>query len=423
MSLPTVTPPPTPPRPPLIERAAMLASRIAAWPVSVISAIPKLRTAHWLWFGAAAALVLFLVWMVWPRPQDVEAAVIDRGVVRQEIVDEGRTRIHDVFVIAAPVGGRLQRLELEPGDSVARGALVATIAPADPALLDARIAAEAQAGVSAAASAVRAAEAQLDLARRDQARVARLASQGFASDAALDSANAALRAARANVAARQADLVRARAAAGAPESRARAPTPVRSPASGRVLRLLQESETVIAPGTPLVEIGDPRDLEVVAEFLSQDAALMRAGAAASIENWGGQAPIPARVERIEPYAHTKISALGVEEQRVNVIVRLEHPDTAPVLGHGFRVDVRVVLAEAQDAIRVPVDALVRNGEGWAVFRIENGRARLTPVRTGIGGDRYRVIETGLAQGDRVILFPGDALAEGQSVRVAPRRRS
>lgn len=376
---------------------------------------PKLSRARWIGVGAGGALALFFTWMLWPRAQAVDVAAIDRGEVVREITDEGRTRIHDVFVIAAPVGGELQRIEFEPGDEVARGQAVAAISPADPALLDARIAAEMRAGVGAARSALAAADAQTELARRDQERMSALANEGFASRAALDNANAALRSARANAAAARAELQRAQAAAGG-GGRARSRVDVRSPAAGRVLRLLQESETIVAAGAPLIEIGNPGDLEVVAEFLSQDAILLRAGARAWIENWGGDAPIPARISRIEPFAHTKISALGVEEQRVNVIVRLEDPATAPPLGRQFRVDVRAVVLAQADALRVPVDALVRDGANWAVFRIERGRARLRPVVLGDGGERFRSVHAGLSERDRVVLFPGDALEDGARVR-------
>lgn len=376
---------------------------------------PKLSRAQWIWAGAGGALALFFVWMLWPRAQLVDVATIDRGEVIREITDEGRTRIHDVFVIAAPVGGELQRIELEPGDEVARGQVVAAIAPADPALLDARIAAEMRAGVGAARSALAAAEAQAELARRDQERVSALANEGFASRAALDSANATLRSARANASAARAELQRALAAAGG-GGNARSRVNVRSPSAGRVLRLLQESETIVAGGAPLIEIGNPGDLEVVAELLSQDAILLQVGARAWIENWGGDAPIPARISRIEPYAHTKISALGVEEQRVNVIVRLEDPASTPPLGHQFRVDVRAVVSEQANTLRVPVDALVRDGENWTVFRVERARARLTPVALGDGGERYRAVREGLSETDRVVMFPGDALEDGARVR-------
>lgn len=377
---------------------------------------PKLSRAQWIWFAAAAVLALLLLWLAWPRAQAVEIAVIDRGPVRSEVVDEGRTRIHDVFVISAPVSGELQRVELEPGDEVARGQVVATISPADPALLDARIAAEARAGVTAAAAALDAAEAGYQLAQRDRERVAALHARDFASQAALDSAEAALSAARSRVSGARADLSRARAAAGSNPSRARRATPIVSPTSGRVLRVLQESETIALAGSPLLEIGDPAQIDIVAEFLSQDAVRMQAGAPAQIENWGGEAPIAARVFRIEPYARTKISALGVEEQRVNVILHLQAPDQAPALGHGFRVDARVVIAEQADAVRVPTGALIRDGRGWAVFVFARGRAHLTPVAIGAGGEDYRAVTSGLQPGQRVVLFPGDSLANGARIR-------
>jgi len=384
---------------------------------AVVSRLPKLRLAHWIWIGAGVVLALLLIWMTWPRAQSVEVAVIDRGLVQREVVDEARTRIHDVFVVAAPVSGALQRIVLEPGDEVVRGQVVATILPVDPALLDARLAAEARASVTAAEAGLRAAEADLGLARSDQGRVAQLFERGFAAQAALDSANAALRAARSQVDARRAELSRARIAAGGSGVRAQSPTRVRSPASGRVLRLLQQSEGVLGAGAPLMEIGDANSLEIVAEFLSQDAVLMRAGAAAFIENWGGEQQVPARIFRIEPNARTRISALGVEEQRVNVIAHLERPDAAPPLGNGFRVDLRVIVSEQAAALRAPTDALVRHDGGWAVFRIEDGRARLTPVQLGDGGERYRAVREGLATGDRVVIFPGDALRSGDRVRV------
>lgn len=377
---------------------------------------PKLSLAQSLWVGAGVLLAALLLWLAWPRAQAVEVAAIDRGMVRSEVTDEGLTRIHDVFVVSAPVGGELQRLELEPGDAVERGQVVATILPADPALLDARIAAEANAGISAAQAALTAAEAEYQLALRDQQRTSALYARDFASQAAVDAADAALRAARASVTARRADLVRARAAASSPSARAGRATPVRSPASGRVLRVLQESETIAPAGSALLEIGDPRQIEIVAEFLSQDAVQMQAGARAFIENWGGETPIPARIFRIEPYARTKVSALGVEEQRVNVILHLERPEDAPPLGHGYRVDVRVIVSEQPNALRVPTDALVRNGRGWAVFVLDRGRARLTPVEIGQGGDNYRAVQSGLAQGERVVLFPGDNLADGARIR-------
>ena len=376
----------------------------------------RLSLASGLWLAAGLALVLGLAWLAWPRPLKVEIDVVDRGPVARTLVDEGRTRIHDVFGIVAPVGGDLRRITLHPGDTVARGQVLATLGPADPSLLDARTAAAAQAAVSAARAGLAAAEADADLARRDQARIASLAGQGYASRSALEAADAALRAARAQIAARQAELRGAQVLAGGTASAARAETPVRSPANGRVLRILQESGGVVAAGTPLLEIGNPADLEVIADFLSQDATQVKVGADATLEGWGGETSIPARVARIEPYARTRVSALGVEEQRVSLILRLTDPASAPVLGHGFRVDARITLSRVNDALRVPADALVRKGEGWAVFRVTDGRARLVPVRTGIGDDRHRVVLEGLSAGDRVVLYPAATLVDGARIR-------
>ncbi len=390
--------------------------------IAMAKAPLNFTVAQRMWLGAGIAVALMLVWLAWPRPLSVEVAVVDRGIVRSEVIDEARTRIHDVFVVAAPVSGELQRIELEPGDAVERGQVVASILPADPALLDARVAAEASAGVAAAQAALAASEADLQLAQSDQRRVATLFARDFASQAALDAANAGLRAARAAVNARRAEVTRARAAASSPSARARRATPVISPAAGRVLRVLQQSETIALAGAPLIEIGDTSQIEIAAEFLTQDAVRMQAGASAQIENWGGDTPIPARVFRIEPYARTRISALGVEEQRVNVILHLVDPQAAHPLGHGFRVDARVVLSEQRNAVRAPTDALVRDGDGWAVFVVQGGRARLTPIALGDGGDDYRAVSSGLRGGEQVILFPGDAMADGAYVHAIEARR-
>jgi HlyD family secretion protein len=376
----------------------------------------RLSLASGFWLAASVAVVLGIAWLTWPRPLKVQTDQVDRGPVAMTLVDEGKTRIHDVFTLVAPVGGDLKRITLHAGDTIARGQVVATLGPADPSLLDARTSAAANAAVSAARAGLASAEADADLAQGDQVRVARLAAQGYASPAALDAADAALRAARAHVAARKAELAGAQAQASRPAAASRGETALRSPTSGRVLRILQDSGGVVATGTPLLEIGDPADLEVVADFLSQDATRVRTGARAVLEGWGGDAPIPASVLRVEPYARTRISALGVEEQRVSVILRLADPASAPPLGHGFRVDVRVTLSEVADALRVPADALVRQGEGWAVFRVDGGRARLTPVRTGIGDDRHRVVLEGLSNGDRVVLYPASTLKDGARVR-------
>jgi HlyD family secretion protein len=397
--------------PALVERVRALGRAAFALPSRIA---PGQRRALMIWAAAGAVLAIFLLWALWPRAIAVDIAMIDRGAVTSALVDEGRTRIHDVYRVSAPVAGRLSRVEAEAGDSVRRGEVLAVIAPAPPALLDARLAAETQAGIAAARAALAGAEARRRLAEADQGRVALLARRGFASPAALDAANANLRAARADVAAARADLARAQASAGGGVRAVRA-TDIISPAAGRVLRVLEESETIVAAGAPLLEIGDPADLEIIAEFLSQDAVLMRAGMRAFIENWGGEGALAARVTRIEPYAHTKVSALGVEEQRVNVVLRLDQAAATP-MGHGFRVDVRVIVNETGDAIRIPVDALVRDGDAWSAWRIEGGRARRVRLELEGDGGAYRVVRAGLAEGARVIVFPSEQLREGQNVR-------
>lgn len=383
-------------------------------------ALPKLSNAARIWLASAILVAALIGWFIWPRAVHVEIGSIDRGEVRREITEEGRVRVHDVYTVASPVGGLLKRIQLEPGDAVKKGDVLASIAPADPSLLDARIAEEATASVAAAKAALALAEADLDLARSDQARTQQLFERGFAARAALDRTQTGVRVASSVVAQRKAELGRAEAAQGKPGARARSLTTVRSPASGRVLRVLLKSETVVSAGVPLIEIGDPQQIEVVAEFLSQDAAMMSEGDDAIVEMSNSGAPIAATIHAVEPYARTKVSALGVEEQRVNVILHLlrQHPGEAPRLGHDFRVDVRVVAFAQANVLRVPTDALVRQLDGgWGVFRVVNGRARLTKVTVGDGDDRFRVATAGVTAGDRVVLFPGDTLRDGDAVQV------
>lgn len=376
---------------------------------------PWLSLSHLLWAAALLCVAAGLTWLVWPRPKTVETSVIGRGLVRQDIVDEGRTRIHDVFVVAAPVSGDLQRIDVEPGDLIRAGQAVAAILPAAPIPLDARTAAQTGAGVTAAAAALQAAEANLALAQHSQQRMRLLFDKGYASPAALDTADSAADTARAAVAARRAELRQAQFAAATSVPRRGRATTIRSPVSGRVLQLHQQSEAVVLAGTPLLDIGNPAKLEVAAEFRSQDAVRIKIGNRAFIEGWGG-APIAAHVTRVEPYAHTKVSALGVEEQRVNVIARPDDPKAAPVLGHGYRVDLRVVVSERPQALRVPVEALVRKGAAWTVFRLENGKVNQVPVQVDDSGDQFRAVQAGLKSGDRIVVYPGDTLKPSDAVR-------
>lgn len=383
-------------------------------------ALPKLSNAARIWLVSAVLVAALVAWFMWPRAVHVEVASIDSGEVRREITEEGRVRVHDVYTVASPVGGLLKRIQLEAGDAIIKGDVLASIAPADPSLLDARIAEEAAANVAAARAALALAEADLDLARSDEARTQQLFERGFAAKAALDRTQAGVRVASSVVAQRKAELGRALAAQGKPGARVRSLITVRSPVSGRVLRVLLESETVVSAGVPLMEVGDPEQIEVVAEFLSQDAAMMSEGGDALVEMSNSGAPMAATIHSVEPYARTKVSALGVEEQRVNVILHLLRQDSGdtPRLGHDFRVDVRVVAFAQANVLRVPTDALVRQPDGgWGVFKVIDGHAQLAKVTVGDGDDRFRVAAAGVTAGDRVVLFPGDTLRDGDAVQV------
>jgi HlyD family secretion protein len=373
-----------------------------------------ISTSTFVWAVAGLVLAAVMAWLLWPRQLPVQTALVDRGEVTRDIIEEARAEVRDLHSVTAPVTGRLERISLRPGDTVKAGQVIAKISSPAASLLDTRLAAEAQSVVNAARAAVRAGEANLALAQGEQVRTAILTQSGFASPAALDRVDRTLAAAEAEVAARKADVLRAEAAAGY-RSGPQASRSIRSPIDGTVLRVLQESEGDVVVGTPLVEIGDPSKMEIVGEFLSQDVALMPEGARVSVSGAGAQ-PIEGRVRLIEPYARTKVSALGIEEQRVNVVIDLTDPGSSPRLGHGYKVDAAVQVFQATGALRVPTDALVRHNGGWAVFALIDGRSRLRKVTVGDGDDHHRVVLEGLNEGDAVILFPGDTIRDGDLVK-------
>jgi len=380
-------------------------------------ALVRARRVRNIWVVAGVLAAAFVAFMLWPRPVEVDAVTVTRGDVVEELVDEGRTRMHDVYVVSAPVSGRVLRVAIEPGDTVAKDEIVARMSRAAAGFLDTRSDLAARAALNAAQANARAAAAQAELAQRELARVRQLAAARLVAEAAVDEATARAAAAQASQQAADAEVARSRSALLAPERVDGSVVAIRAPAAGRVLRVPQESEAVIAAGTPLIEIGDPSRLEVVAEFLSQDAVRMQAGAAATIDNWGGP-PLAARVERIEPVARTKVSALGVEEQRTNVVLELLPSPEIARLGHDFRVDARVVVAQRRGTLRLPLGALFRTGEEWSVFRIESGRARRVAVQVAESDGRYRAIVGGVAEGDVVVAFPGSAIVDGVRVVAA-----
>lgn len=373
------------------------------------------RRVRLFWISTITIATLAIGYGLMPRAIEADVALIDSGDIRVDLIDEGRTRMHEVYAVSAPVSGRLLRVEVEPGDSVQKGAVVARMTQASAGFLDTRSDIAARAAVDAGAAALRAADVELALARREDERIRSLAARQLVAASASDSSQARLDAASAARDAQAAELARARSALQPADRRGGASVDIRAPATGRVLSVPQESENVLPAGTPLLLIGDPSRVEVVAEFLSQDAVRMRPGVAARIENWGG-APLAATVERIEPVARLKVSALGVEEQRTNVILQFDDAVAAAPLGHDFRVDARVTIQTVENAVRAPLGALFRHGTGWAVYKLIDGRAVLTSIETGIADAEYREVTAGLMAGDTVILYPGSAIRDTLRVK-------
>lgn len=380
-----------------------------------------------------AVVLAAVVYGFLPKPVPVSAAPAARGPLRVTIEEEGRTRVRDRYTVSAPVAGYLRRIRLDVGDPVRKGDAVAALEPLRSAALDPRSRAEAEAAVGAARATyeaarerARAAAADADYAREREARMRKLAGSGYVSQDDLDQAVADLRKADANlesaeasVSAAQAELERARSvlqysgAGGAADTVA-----VRSPVAGRVLKLHRESEGVVNSGDPLLDIGDPRNMEVRIEVLSADAVKLKRGTAVVFERWGGEQDLEGRVRVVEPAGFTKVSSLGVEEQRVNVLVDLTSPFAAwQRLGDGYRLDTTFVLWESGDVLQVPASALFRQGDGWALFVVEHGRARQRQVAVGKRNGLAAEIVQGVAEGETVITNPDDALQDGVRIRV------
>jgi HlyD family secretion protein len=368
---------------------------------------------------------------LWPSTTPVDTALAGNGPMVVTIDEEGRTRVRDRFVVAAPVAGRILRIELEAGDPVKRGAQVASVRAEPPPLLDLRSRAEAAAAVESAQAALGRARAEerrtlagLEQARRELARTRDLASSDLTTARELEARAADVKAAEealsaATFAVRMAasELERTQARLSPPSTAAsgRVVT-VTSPVDGVVLKRIRESETVVPAGEPLLEIGDPSELEIVADLLSTDAVRVRPGARVIVDQWGGEGALDAKVRRIEPSGFTKISALGVEEQRVNVVVDFVDPAKAwSALGDGYRVEVRIVIWEADAVLKVPAGALFRVAERWAVYVVEDGRARRSFLEVGHQTGQEAEVLSGLTEGARVIVHPPDTLADGARV--------
>ena len=386
-----------------------------------------------IWIGAGVGLAA-LVWLaLTPDPIVVEAATVARGPLRVTVNEEGETRLERRFLISAPVSGTVLRIDTRPGDSVKAGQAVATIQPAPPTPLDARTRAAAEARIPAAQASIDRLRAErqrlaveLKQAEADAARAKQLLDTGYGTREAveqLDARAASLRAAidAADSAARAAEFELAEAKAAlisSGEARGGRATAVTAPIDGLVLKRLQESEAVVQAGTPLLELGNLDDLEIVSDLLSTDAVKVAAGDPVVIDRWGGEGTLDGRVQRVEPSGFMKISALGVEEQRVNVIIDFVTPRAQRAsLGDGYRVEVRIVIWEKADALQVPTSSLFRAGEDWAVFVIDGDVVRRRIVRIGERNEQAAEVLEGLAEGERVVAYPGESLAEGVTVRV------
>lgn len=401
------------------------------------------RSRSFLIIATVALLGAALTFAFWPRPTSVDIGEVTTAPMMVTIDEEGRTRVQDAYVVSTPVAGRLMRVGVEPGDRVQRHeTVVAQMLPGNPALLDVRSREQARSAVAAAEAALRLARAERKRASADKeladielTRMRALRPHDAVSEDALDRAvrearatRAALDMAESTIQVRQAELESARAqlmefnATPTPDAAIdgidrTGEIPIRAPASGQVLRLIEQSETTLAAGAAIMEIGNvDSDLEVLAELLSTDAVQVAPGDRVLIEKWGGPGTLDAVVERVEPWGFTKVSALGVEEQRVNTIIRFAGPKAAPAgLGHGFRVEVRVVVWEDNDALIVPSSALFRDGRNWSVFLVEDGIAKLRQVEIGHNNGIQAQVVNGLESGDRVILYPASGLSDGTRV--------
>lgn len=389
-----------------------------------------------LWFAGCAVLAALLYVALRPRPVAVEVAAVTRGPFVETVDEDGRTRVRERYAVAAPLAGRLLRLPVKAGDSVAVDQVVATILPALPALIDPRTRHDLEERIGAAEAAIaentaqaERAKAVLGQAEADAQRARTLRKTGVVAQQTLERAELAVltaerekRAAelRRHVAEHVLDQARAllrRFDDADPAERLE----VRSPVAGQVLRVVRESESPVSAGDPLLEVGDPHDLEIAVDVLTTDAVAIHPGASVTIDHWGGAEPLQGRVRRVEPGAFTKVSALGVEEQRVWVLIDLTTPpERWTALGDAYRVDVRITTHEQPDAVQVPVSALFRRGTAWAVFVVKDGATRERIVDIGRRASATALVTGGLEPGEQVVVFPPSRLKHGGAVTIRSR---
>lgn len=383
------------------------------------------------------AIVVALAYGFWPQPLWVEAATVVRRPLRVTVEAEGKTRLIDRYVLSAPVAGYLHRIDWKIGDGVRQGQPLARIDPLPSEVLDPRRRAQAEARVAASEASLQAAQetatatrAEADYAKLELERIAALCKQRCVvteaerdraesrarqTQAQLRSAQFAVEVARHEVEAAKTAL---RHSAAQPGGAARETVVVRAPVEGQILGRPRQSEGIVEPGAALLEVGDPRALEVAVDVLSADAVRIRPGTPVILDRWGGEQPLEGVTRSVEPVGFTKLSALGVEEQRVWVVADLRSPVEAwSRLGDGYRVEASFVVWQGERVLQIPASALFRQGEGWAAFVIDNGQVRRRAVEIGQRGGLTVEIRSGLVEGERVVTHPDDALREGAAVRV------
>lgn len=379
----------------------------------------------------AAAFVGLLVFLLLPEPLQVDTAKVATGPMQVSVDDQGETRSHDRFVLSAPVAGRLMRIEVHDGDSVQENQLLAQIAPLPMSAreqdeLEARVA-SAEALHREAEQRVRGALTDLTQATREDARLRKLVAGGFISPQAAEQANSTVAAATI-----EADAARSRVRAAAAEVKvaksglnsgraARAAggglVQIRSPVQGRILRIHDASERVVAAGTPLITVGNLNGLELLIPLLSSEAVKVKAGMPVLVEGWGGREILRAQVRLVEPFATTKVSALGIEEKRTNVVADLIDPPGP--LGDGFRINARIVIWSTEQAVKVPSSALFRCGDGWCVYAVEDGRATRRSIHIDHRNQYDAEVVKGLEAGQVVVRYPGNQIQEGARVQERP----
>lgn len=395
----------------------------------------KKQSRKGLTIGAVMLVVVGVVYAFWPKPTLVDIGTVTRGPMTLTINEEARTRVREAYTVSAPVSGRLLRVDAEPNDIVQQAqTIVARMLPSSPPTLDAREREQARTAVQAAEASLRVEQANMkkavadntlaitNLKRATERREIETISQSAFEQAQqeAEAAEAALDNAKAAISLREAELANAQAALIGVEESGQGLSEtidIKAPINGRILQVLQESEVVLAAGTPILEIGNvDDDLEIIVELLSTDAVQVTEGDKAMIQNWGGSESLSGVVERIDPFGFTKFSALGVEEQRVHAIIRFTDMDRENVkLGHGFRVEVQIVVWDSNDTTIVPSSALFRKNGQWAVFIVENGTARLREVSVDRNNGTEANVLDGLEPDDRVVLYPASELEDGTSV--------